>query len=164
LDKGRAFNQLRAPQYQKLGRQQVNRFPIPIEHRASHCNDALMRLGARRRDFDNFTFDVQDVARRVVFHWPEARSATPAEDLCQVLSISFSLRAVCHLRTASSAWAGEIAWPRPTRPCLASRCAPSANTIRNRVALPPAKPHEPYENGLRIVSPSIAWPSCMSSE
>jgi hypothetical protein len=26
------------------------------------------------------------------------------------------------------------------------------------------KPHEPYENGLRIVSPSIAWPSCMSSE
>ena len=27
------------------------------------------------------------------------------------------------------------------------------------VALPPAKPHEPYENGLRIVSPSIAWPS-----
>ena len=30
--------------------------------------------------------------------------------------------------------------------CLASRCAPSANTIRNRVALPPAKPHEPYDN------------------
>lgn len=29
---------------------------------------------------------------------------------------------------------------------LASRCAPSANTIRNRVALPPAKPHEPYGN------------------
>jgi hypothetical protein len=34
----------------------------------------------------------------------------------KVLGISFSLRAVCHLRTASSAWAGEIAWPRPTRP------------------------------------------------
>jgi hypothetical protein len=29
----------------------------------------------RRRDFDNFTFDAQDVARRVVFHWPEARSS-----------------------------------------------------------------------------------------
>jgi hypothetical protein len=99
--------------------------------------------------------------RRVVFHGQKLDQVTRAEDLCQVPGISFGLRAVCHLRTASPAWAGEIAWPRPTRPCLASRCALSANTIRSRVALPPAKPHERYENGLRIVSPSIAWPSRM---
>src|SRR5579863_9405226 len=52
---------LRAPQCQKLGRQQVNCFPVLVEHRNSHGDDALMRLGPRRRDFNNFTFDVQDV-------------------------------------------------------------------------------------------------------
>ena len=35
---------LRALQYQKLGRQQINRFPVLIEHRAPHGDDALVRL------------------------------------------------------------------------------------------------------------------------
>jgi hypothetical protein len=52
-----------ALQHQKLRRQQTNRFSVLIEHRAPHGDDALVRLGPRRRDFSNFSFDVQDVAR-----------------------------------------------------------------------------------------------------
>src|SRR5258705_11389430 len=51
-----------APRHQKLCGQQVDGFPVLIEHRASHGDDALMRLGARRRDFNNFTLDAQNVA------------------------------------------------------------------------------------------------------
>src|SRR5580704_11338588 len=69
-----ASQSLRALQHQELGGQHINRFSALIEHRASHGDDALMRLGARRRDFNNLTFDVQDVAwtRR---SWPRDFSA-----------------------------------------------------------------------------------------
>src|SRR5271168_2192571 len=58
-----SLQSLRALQYQKLGRQQINRFPVLIEHRAPHGDDGLVRLGPRRRDFNDFTFDVQDITR-----------------------------------------------------------------------------------------------------
>src|SRR5437016_7161139 len=97
-----SLQSLRAPQYQKLGRQQVNRFPVLIEHRTSHCNDALMRLGPRRRDFNNFTFDVQDVARtcrsrpgdfsaqadEAVRKWQTARNEKPHSHCCRVPAAS----------------------------------------------------------------------------
>src|SRR5262249_12816307 len=38
--------------------------PVLIEHRAAHGHDALLRLRTRRRDVNNFTFDVQSIA------WP----------------------------------------------------------------------------------------------
>src|SRR5258708_15434365 len=73
-----SLQSLRVPQYQKLGRHQVNRFPVLIEHRTSHGDDGLMRLGPRRVDFNNFTFDVQDVAR-TCRSWPGDFSAQADE-------------------------------------------------------------------------------------
>src|SRR6266849_6036714 len=105
-----SLQSLRAPQYQKLGRHQVNRFPVLIEHRTSHGDDALMRLGPRRRDFNNFTFDVQDVTRtcrsrprdfsaqadNAVRKWQTARNEKPHSHCCGVPAASCqSLKDAC---------------------------------------------------------------------
>ncbi len=48
----------RAPGYEEFCGEYVDGFLVLIEHRATHGHDALMGLGARWRDLDNFTFDV----------------------------------------------------------------------------------------------------------
>ena len=52
-----------APQYQKFCCQQVNCLAVLVQRRATNCHDALMWFRPRRRNFDNFSLDVQDVAR-----------------------------------------------------------------------------------------------------
>src|ERR1700733_2063339 len=49
--------------HQELDGEHVNGFPLLIEHCASQSDDTLIGFGARGRDFDNFAFDAQDVAR-----------------------------------------------------------------------------------------------------
>ena len=50
--------------YQYLCGKHVDGFPVLIEHRATHGHYALLGFRTRRRDFNDFTFDLQSIA------WP----------------------------------------------------------------------------------------------
>ena len=50
------------PERQNLRSEYVNRFPVLVRHGTSNGHDTLVRLGTRRKDFENLAIQAQRVA------------------------------------------------------------------------------------------------------
>ena len=53
----------RTPKHQELCSQQINHITVLIQHSAPNRDHALLGFGTRRHDFDNFAFNMQNIAR-----------------------------------------------------------------------------------------------------